>query len=61
METIDMWQLVSWTQFCFEPAIWAYRTIFDSNRKTEKNLRESSKENLVFKFYIEPKSILWLV
>lgn len=32
-------------------------TIFDTNRKTEKNLSEPSKENLVLEFYIEPKSI----
>jgi len=37
MESIDIWQLVSWTQLCFEPADRSKKdhTIFDTNRKTE--------------------------
>lgn len=51
------------TELCFEPAERSKKdhAIFDTNRNTEKNLGESSKENLGLKFYLEPKSLPRLV
>lgn len=47
-------------KLCFEPAEGSKKahTELDTNRKAEKICIESSEENLVLKFYVEPKSLM---